>query len=150
MSEFSQFVSRAEPVLRRGLVARFGASNGREAAVDVLSWAWSRWDRIGTMENPTGYLYRVAVNQTRRKLVRKPVRFPDVPTSEEVWVEPKLPSALERLTSRQREVVVLVHAYGMSHSEAADLLGLKRSSIQNHLERGLEKLRTDLGVHDHA
>jgi DNA-directed RNA polymerase specialized sigma24 family protein len=47
-------------------------------------------------------------------------------------------------------VVVLVHAYGMSHSEAADLLGLKRSSIQNHLERGLEKLRTDLGVHDHA
>ena len=69
MTEFSQFVLQAEPVLRRGLVARFGAHTGREAAVDVLSWAWPRWDRVVSMENPTGYLYRVAVNQTRRKLV---------------------------------------------------------------------------------
>jgi len=150
VTEFSQFVLQAEPILRRGLVARFGASNGREAAVDVLSWAWSRWDRIGTMENPTGYLYRVAVNQTKRRLMRRPIQFPEVPEEQEVWVEPGLPGALKRLTTRQREVVVLVHGFGMSHSEVADLLGLKRSSVQNHLERGLAKLRTDLGVHDHA
>jgi RNA polymerase sigma-70 factor (ECF subfamily) len=82
--------------------------------------------------------------------MRRPIQFPEVPEEQEVWVEPGLPGALRRLTTRQREVVVLVHGFGMSHSEVADLLGLKRSSVQNHLERGLAKLRTDLGVHDHA
>jgi DNA-directed RNA polymerase specialized sigma24 family protein len=150
VAEFSDFVAQAEPILRRGLVARFGALTGREAAVDVLSWAWSRWDRIGTMENPVGYLYRVAVNQTKRRLMRRPIQFPVVPEGTEVWVEPGLPGALAHLTTRQREVVVLIHGFGMSHSETAELLGVKRSTIQNHLERGLEKLRNELGVHDHA
>ena len=38
----------------------------------------------------------------------------------------------------------------MSHLEAATLLGVKRSTIQNRVERGLAKLRTELGMHDHA
>jgi DNA-directed RNA polymerase specialized sigma24 family protein len=150
VTEFSDFVSQAEAVLRRGLVARFGADTGRTAAVDVLSWAWPRWERIAGMENPTGYLYRVAVNQTKRRLTRRTARFPVVPYEAEPWVEPGLPAALAHLSPRQREVVVLVHGYGLSHSETADLLGVKRSTIQNHLERGLKTLRAELGVHDHA
>jgi len=147
---FPEFVQRVEPMLRHGLVARFGATAGREAAVDVLAWAWPRWDRIREMTNPAGYLYRVAVNQTRRRLRRPEMLFPPVPHAIEVWVEPGLPTALTHLTARQREAVVLVHGYGMSHLEAATLLGVKRSTIQNHVERGLAKLRTELGVHDHA
>ncbi|GBE23504.1 ECF RNA polymerase sigma factor SigE [bacterium BMS3Bbin01] len=147
---FPVFVARVEPMLRRGLVARFGATTGRDACVDVLSWVWPRWDRIRTMTNPVGYLYRVAVNQTRRRLRRRSVLFPPVPHVVDVWVEPGLPAALSHLTTRQREAVVLVYGYGMSHTEAAALLGMKRSTIQNHVERGLGKLRTELGVHHHA
>lgn len=102
------------------------------------------------MTNPAGYLYRVAVNQTRRRLRSKKRLFPAVPEAVEPWVEPGLPAALARLTTRQREAVVLVYGYGMSHAEVAALLGIGRSSVQNHVERGLAKLRAELGVHDHA
>jgi RNA polymerase sigma factor (sigma-70 family) len=63
-------------------------------------------------------------------------------------VEPRLSDALLSLSKRQREVVVLVEAFEYTHQEAADLLGIGRSSIQTHLDRGLAKLRVGLGVDD--
>ena len=62
------------------------------------------------------------------------------------WVEPGLPGALNTLSARQRQVVVLVHGFEYTHQEVADLLGISRSSVQNHVERGLEKLRSKLEV----
>jgi DNA-directed RNA polymerase specialized sigma24 family protein len=40
----------------------------------------------------------------------------------------------------------MVHALGWTHTETAELLGLSTSSVQRHVERGLKKLRTRLGV----
>jgi DNA-directed RNA polymerase specialized sigma24 family protein len=37
---------------------------------------------------------------------------------------------------------------GLTQAEAAAMLGLKATSVQNHLKRGLSRLRTALGV-DH-
>lgn len=45
--------------------------------------------------------------------------------------------------------VVLVHGFQWTHQEVADLLDLSRSSVQNHVERGIESLRRAMGVsHD--
>jgi hypothetical protein len=41
-SEFSAFVRRTEPRLLQALVATYGPVDGREAAVDALSWAAAR------------------------------------------------------------------------------------------------------------
>jgi DNA-directed RNA polymerase specialized sigma24 family protein len=43
---FDEFVETADPRLRRALVAAYGTSVGREAALDALSWAWEHWDRL--------------------------------------------------------------------------------------------------------
>lgn len=91
---FPGFVLRVEPMLQHGLVARFGATAGRESAVDVPTWAWPRWDRIRAMTNPAGHLYRVAVNQTRRRLRRPELLFRPVSRFIDVWIEPGLPMAL--------------------------------------------------------
>jgi RNA polymerase sigma-70 factor (ECF subfamily) len=64
------------------------------------------------------------------------------------WVEPGLPAALGKLSARQRQVVVLVHGFEYTHQEVADLLGISRSSVQNHVERGLATLRSELEVTD--
>ena len=61
-------------------------------------------------------------------------------------MEPGLLAALARLSPRQREVVVLVDAFEWTHREVADLLGIRASSVQTHLERGLARLRAALGV----
>jgi DNA-directed RNA polymerase specialized sigma24 family protein len=97
------------------------------------------------MVNPVGYLYRVG--QTRRpRWRRKAVTFPAVPVDSEVWVEPALPAALETLTEHQRVATVLVHAFAWSLQDVADLLGVKVTTVQNHIERGMQKLRAHLEV----
>ena len=59
---------------------------------------------------------------------------------------PGCPKGLRSLPERQRVAVVLVHGYGWTHAEIAELLGIARTSVQNHLERGLASLRTQIGV----
>jgi DNA-directed RNA polymerase specialized sigma24 family protein len=43
-------------------------------------------------------------------------------------------------------VVVLIHGFDYTLREVADLTGVKITTVQNHLERGLRRLRDQLGV----
>ena len=141
---FDAFVEAAEPRLRRALVARYGADTGRDVLAEALAYGWEHWDRVEPMENRTGYLYRVAQSKARKYFGRR-AAFPDPAASGLPWIEPGLPNALSNLSGRQRQAVVLVHAFDWTHAEVAELLGVSRSSIQNHVERGLAKLRSQLG-----
>jgi DNA-directed RNA polymerase specialized sigma24 family protein len=40
---------------------------------------------------------------------------------------------------------VLCHGFAWTHREVAELLGVSPSTVQNHVERGLDKLRACLG-----
>jgi RNA polymerase sigma factor (sigma-70 family) len=138
---FERFVRDVEPRLRRALVAAYGGQRGREATAEALSWAWENWDRVRAMKYPHRYLFRVGRSRTRAR--RQRVVF-DVNDATERHVEPRLGPALARLSERQRIAVVLVHGFGWTHREVADLTGSRPTTVQNHLERGLRKLRTDL------
>lgn len=142
---FAEFHGSAEPSLRRALIARYGGEIGREATAEALAYGWENWDRVRSMDNPLGYLYRVGQSRSRRLWPRRSV-FEVRSGSELPWVEPGLPPALNKLSARQRQVVVLVHGFEYTHQEVADLLGISRSSVQNHVERGLARLRTELEV----
>ncbi len=142
---FAEFAQSCEPKLRRALVARYGADLGRELTAAALAYGWENWARVGPMDNPAGYLYRVGQSKSRRWL-RRPALFPPPNEVGLPWVEPGLPAALNSLSANQRQAVVLIHGYGYTHAEVADLLGLSRSSIQNHVERGLAKLRRHFEV----
>lgn len=144
---FAEFHNEAEPRLRRALIARYGGEVGREATAEALAYAWERWDRVAAMDNPLGYLYRVGQSRSRRLWPRRSV-FSTPQAATLPWIEPGLPGALDKLSARQRQVVVLVHGFEYTHQEVADLLGISRSSVQNHVERGLAKLRSDLEVSD--
>ena len=118
---------------------------GREATAEAFAYGWEHWERVRQMENPAGYLYRVGQSWARRRPLRR-VLFPDRPAMEQPWVEPGLGPALQALSTRQRQAVILVYAMGLSQAETATMLGLKPTSVQNHLKRGLERLRITLGV----
>jgi DNA-directed RNA polymerase specialized sigma24 family protein len=144
---FESFFERAEPRLRRALVAAYGVDAGREAAGDALSYAWEHWAKVRTLKNPLGYLYRVGQSSTRRRKTAIVFARPD---GHDPWVEPKLAVALASLTERQRLAVVLVHGYGWRPAEVADVTGLRVPTVQTHATRGLVRLRHALEVHDHA
>jgi RNA polymerase sigma factor (sigma-70 family) len=144
---FSRFAADVEPRLRRALVAFYGSEVGREATADALALAWERWETVEAMANPVGYLFRVGQSRSRRYRRRAPV-LPAVPAAEFPEIDPRLPRALAGLTRQQRASVLLVHAHGWTQSETADALGCSVSTVRNHLDRGMRRLRASLGGDD--
>ncbi len=134
-----------EPRLSRAFAAAYGFEEGRDAAAEALAYAFEHWDRLRQVANLPGYLYRVGQSRTRRR--RQPVLFA-IPDGGDHDFEPGLPAALAALTQRQRLAVVLVHGYGYTLREVADLTGIRPTTVQNHLTRGLARLRLTLGVRD--
>jgi RNA polymerase sigma-70 factor (ECF subfamily) len=143
---FAEFVSDVEARLRPALTAAFGAEPGREAVAEALAYGWEHWDRVQAMDNPAGYLYRVAHNHARKVRNGRRVSLPQAPLAAVPWVEPGLPDALARLSQRQRVAVYLVFGLEWSTSEVATFLGVSKTTVQKHVERGMEKLRRRLGV----
>jgi DNA-directed RNA polymerase specialized sigma24 family protein len=145
--DFACFFAEAEPRLRRALVAAYGPERGREAAAEALVYGWQHWKQVRDMDNPIGYLYRVGQSRSRPR--REPTLLPPVPADDADWVEPHLPEALAGLTDRERQAVVLIEGFGWTFREVADLIEVSVSSVQSYVERGLRKLRDELGVgHD--
>jgi DNA-directed RNA polymerase specialized sigma24 family protein len=147
VDSFEVFFERSEPRLRDALSASLGSQLGRELAADALSYAWEHWARVRVMDNPVGYLYVLARRRGRRALWhrRRPVLMP-VDGGQTPWVEPSLPDALAALPERQRVAVMLLHCFEWTLTEVAELLQVSKSTAQSHADRGMAKLREQLGV----
>jgi DNA-directed RNA polymerase specialized sigma24 family protein len=147
--EFEAFVERVKPGLVQALVSTYGPVDGREAAVDALSWAWEHWDRLVDVDHPVRYLYRVGQSATRRFVAKPaPPRLSEILESRFPDVEPGLLPALARLPEQQRTVVLLVHGYGWRQAEVARLLGLNPSTVRDYLNRAISRLRDELEASD--
>ena len=142
---FTSFFAGCEPRLKHALVASCGAEVGREATADALEYAWRHWDRIGSMDHPVAYLYRVGRSAARKYRERPSYGEPAL-SGDGPWVEPNLEPVLNRLSERQRTAVVLRHSFGYTLGEIADVMGISVSSVQKHVDRGLMKLRKGLEV----
>ncbi len=145
VDSFTEFVREVEIRLQTALIARYGPDLGRESAAEALAYGWEHWDRVSEMDNPAGYLYRVATSRVRR-LRRRPPRLPEVEQQHWPWVEPGLPAALAGLSDNQRTVVLMVHSFEYTHAETAAALGVSTGTVRKHLERGMAKLRAALEV----
>lgn len=150
-AEFAAFVDEVGGRVRRALVPVAGPDAARDATTDALVHAWRQWDRVRAMANPAGYVYTVARSRLPRRragrwqpTVELPGelagadRFPDV--------EPGLAQALAALPERQRVAVYLQVGCRWPTPEVAALLGVSVSTVRNHTERGLTRLRAELGV----
>lgn len=146
---FEAFVETAGKRLRASLIAAYGVEGGNEAAAEAISYGWEHWSRLSQMENPAGYLYRVGQTAARRG--RKRQGFLPVPAAVDLPdFEPRLLPALESLTEPQRVSVLLIHAFGYTQAEAAEVLDIDRSSVRTHLRRAMAKLRDVLEVEPHV
>jgi DNA-directed RNA polymerase specialized sigma24 family protein len=143
---FDTFVAGCEGRLRAALTATLGADVGPDAAAEALAHGWQNWDRVRSMDNPVGYLYKVGRDRGRKQLKRREPFIPTVPESRSPWVEPGLSPALAALAERQRTVVLLIHGYQWTLTEVAEALSVSKSSVQTHHDRGMKKLRRNLGV----
>ena len=120
-----------EKVFRALLLMSGDRNEAEDVAQEAFVKVFERWDRVAAMDDPTGYLYRTALNERRSRL-RRTLRWrrrslslrdhPDA-TSASAIARADVFRALGRLTDDQRAVVVLVEYVGMEPVEAAPLLG---------------------------
>lgn len=143
---FERFVADVEPRLRAALVAACGPERAADAVQEALVYGWRHWDRVSAMDNPAGYLYRVARSRIRWPRPRTRLTFASPGEVGVPDVEPRLPQALADLTERQRVAVFLAEGCDWTYQEVADLMDVSVSTVRNHLRRGMGRLRTMLGV----
>jgi len=116
--------------------------------VCVGLWLGALGSGVGAVES-AGYLWGVGRNHARRIRGLPTPIFREVEVADSAglpWFEPALPVALSRLTERQRVSVLLIHGLGWTHAEVADLLGLTVPTVQKHAQRGLVRLRREMGI----
>lgn len=152
--EFEEFFRSSEVGLRRALISWYGPVVGRDATAAALSWAWENKDRLESIDNLPGYLFRVGQSNAKREFRRTrswsldewALGSPD----ENFPFEPELLPALAALSDRQRSAVLMVHGYGYSFRDAADALNISLGTIRTHVDRALARLRSQLEVDDDA
>jgi RNA polymerase sigma factor (sigma-70 family) len=144
---FCRFVETTRESLRRALVAHHGPEIGTEALADGYAYAWAHWARVDGLDNPVGYVFRVADRFGARRAQRsqrEPTIDPDdvapLPWfDEERHIE--VVALLARLPARQRAAVLLIHGYGWSYQQTATTLDLPVTTVTNDATRGLRRLK---------
>jgi RNA polymerase sigma-70 factor (ECF subfamily) len=124
----------------------------REGALDVaqetFTRAFERWGQVGAMENPGGWVYRVAVNlslSTRRRARRRSPRADFQVGAPPEPPDVRLLEALRSLTPAQRSAVVARYYLDLSIAQTAELLGKREGTVRALTSQATARLRGDLG-----
>lgn len=127
----------------------------RTTGEDVAQDAFAGLLRRGPLDDPdaaVGYLRRAVVNLSRGRLRRRAVaERPHRADPSPVPAGPEdaalagddsraVAAALARLPLRQRECVATCSLLGLSHTEAAAVLGISAGSVKTHVHRGTRRL----------
>ncbi|MFZ1490703.1 MAG: hypothetical protein WAS51_12230 [Ilumatobacteraceae bacterium] len=70
LAGFDGLIEDIRSRLLPALVAKWGVEVGSDVCSEVEEYAWSNQDRLVRMENPIGYLYRVAAVKSSSALTR--------------------------------------------------------------------------------
>ena len=152
VSRFEEFFEAEHVRLARALYLLTGSAvEADELTQEAMVRVYERWDRVGRMDSPQGYLYRIALNLHRSRVrwltsrARQIVQATPSPDPAEV-VESRdnVARALASLPTGQRGAVVLVEWLGMEADEAATALGIKPASVRARLSRAKATLRQTL------
>jgi len=130
-------------------------AEAEDLAQDAFVRVWSTWDRVGVMDDPTGYLYRTAMNgarsRYRRSILALKRQFRPWEHRHELSMADdrvELARNLARLTPKQRAASVLLDSLGLSAEEAGAVLGISSGTVRTQASRGRAELRRQAGDDD--
>jgi RNA polymerase sigma-70 factor, ECF subfamily len=137
---------------RRLFVSLCLVTGDRQEAEEVMQEAFvrllERWDRLPTIDDPSGYLFRVSMNvfrnrYRRAKLALRRTFEPGAPADDLAVVEGRdaVVRALRTLTPQQRQAAVLTWLLGYSSEEAGRMLGIRASTVRVLTSRARAAMR---------
>jgi RNA polymerase sigma-70 factor (ECF subfamily) len=149
-ARFDAFVEEEHVRLYKALYFVTGSrEDAEDLAQDAFLKLWERWDRIAEIDDPTAYLFRVALNgfRMRRRRVAMTLRnqLPG-PVERDGYVDADMRADVRRLllevTPRQRAALLLIDLLGYPSEQAADILRVRPSTVRNLAAQGRHALRT--------
>jgi RNA polymerase sigma-70 factor (ECF subfamily) len=123
-----------------------------EITQDAFLKVLERWDRVSSLADPVGYLYRTAMNLFRKRwrrasfVLRRTVGLS--PRDDEIAVietRVDVARALASLSPRQRAAVVLMDLLEYSSEDAGQMLAIAPGTVRMHASRGRAALADILG-----
>jgi RNA polymerase sigma-70 factor, ECF subfamily len=119
---------------------------------DAYLKVWERWHQVRSLDDPTGYLYRTAMNLFRKRRRRAAVAIrhaigprPPRDQLDDVESRDEVLRALATLSPRQRVSLVLTDLLDFSSEEAGQLMGVKATTVRVLASQGRAALRSDTG-----
>lgn len=129
--------------------------DAEELMQDAFLKLWERWDRIHSIDDPVGYLFRVALNGFRMQRRRTAMAIrKTLPVAEhrdeyrDADMRADLRQLLVGLTTRQRAALLLVDLLGYPSEQAASILGVRASTVRSLATQGRRALRATEGARD--
>jgi RNA polymerase sigma-70 factor, ECF subfamily len=129
--------------------------DAEELMQDAFMKLWERWDQIERMSDPTGYLFRVALNgfrMRRRRAATAIRRLAPVAEERDLFAEAETRADVRRLllglTIRQRAALLLVDLLGYPSEQAARILRVRPSTVRALATQGRRALRAKEGARD--
>jgi len=145
---FDEFYQTEVDGLYRALSLALGSADLASEAVDeAMTRAYQRWSKVGALDNPAGWVYRVATNWSisrLRKHNRERLGEDWSATKIDDYADVDLYRALSRLPVDARSAVVMRHLLGWSTAEAAEALAMKEGTLKSKLSRALGQLREEM------
>ena len=156
---FEDVVLEAYPRLVRSLtlVCRGDTEAAADCVADAFERAFVRWRRVSRLDDPAGWVRRVAINRAidggrrLRRRDRAVERLASVaPTTTELPEigDRSLVDAVASLSPQQRAVVALFYLDDLSVAEVAVTMELSEGAVKYHLHQARERLRTIWTPHD--
>jgi RNA polymerase sigma-70 factor, ECF subfamily len=146
------FAAESQTLFRRLCLVTGNPAEAEELMQDAFLRVWERWDRVGQMSDPTGYLYRTAMNLFRKRYrraklaLRRTVRpGPAADGLAEAEARTEVADALASLPPRQRAALVMTDLLGFTSAEAAEVLGIRPGTVRALSSQARAALRATMG-----
>ncbi len=124
------------------------ADDAEELMQDAFLKLWERWNTIGSIDDPIAWLFRVSLNGFRMRVRRARVaawRLVPIPGPrdpyEDIDLREDVRAMLLRLPPRQRAAVVLTEIFEYSSEQAAQILGIRPTTVRVLASQGRAALR---------
>jgi RNA polymerase sigma factor (sigma-70 family) len=129
--------------------------DAEELMQDAFLKLWERWEHIDRIDDPTAYLFRVALNglRMRRRRATTAIRkVVPVVEARDVFVDAEMRADVRQLllgvTPRQRAALLLVDLLGYPSEQAARILRVRPSTVRALATQGRRALRGSEGARD--
>jgi len=151
-ASFETFFEQTHQRLFGGLCLVTGNRHEAEEIMqDAYLKVWERWDLVGAMDDPTGFLFRTAMNAFRSRYRRASLAIrrrialaPSVDDLAAVEDRDEVVRILRPLSPAERASIVLTTMFGYSSEEAGRLLGVKAATVRAHATRARAGARASL------